>query len=65
MAMICSCLIYFILSSIQKSHKRKLSSFYYDKTTVNFGKGCDVHIKEAVAFLSQKGGQKWKIKWIF
>ncbi len=27
MAMIYSCLIYFILSSIQKSHKRKLSGF--------------------------------------
>ncbi len=32
---------------------------------VNFCKGCDVHIIEAVAFLSQKGGQKWKIKYIW
>ncbi len=34
---------------------------------VNFCKSCDVHVLkiEAVAFLSQNGEQKRKIKWIF
>ncbi len=32
-----------MVSSIQKSHKRKLSSFTM-KTMVNFCKGCDVHM---------------------
>ncbi len=32
-----------MVSSIQKSHKRKLSSFTM-KTVVNFCKGCDVHM---------------------
>ncbi len=47
--------------------QKKIKQFYYDKTMVHFCKGCDVHvfveeIIEAVAFLSQKGGQKFKIK---
>ncbi len=33
----------FIVSSIQKSRKRELSSFT-DKTMVNFCKGCDVNM---------------------
>ncbi len=62
MILLISCQIDFIVQSIQKSHKRKLSSFT-TKTMVNFCKGCDVHmffeeIIEAVAFLLQKGGQK-------
>ncbi len=58
-----------MVSSIQKSRKRKLSSFT-TKTMVHFCKGCDVHmffveeIIEAVSSTAQ-GGQKIKIKWIF
>ncbi len=53
----------FYSPSIQ-NHTKKIKQFYYDKTMVNFCKGCDVHmffleeIIEAVAFLLQKGGQK-------
>ncbi len=56
-----------MVSSIQKSHKRKLSSFT-TKTMVNFCKGCDVHmffvleIIEAVSSIAKR----WpEIKWIF
>ncbi len=37
------CLIDFMVSSIQKPRKRKLSNFKM-KTMVNFCKGCDVHM---------------------
>ncbi len=58
-----------MVSSIQKSRKRKLSSFT-TKTMVNFCKGCDVHvffveeIIEAVSSIAKRW-PKIKIKWIF
>ncbi len=48
-----------MVSSIQKSHKRKLSSFT-KKTLVNFCKDCDVHmffveeIIEAVSSIAKR-----------
>ncbi len=50
--------------------QKKIKQFYYDKTMVNFGKGCDVHmffVEEIIEAVSSipKGGQKLKIKWIF
>ncbi len=57
-----------MVSSIQKSHKRKLSSFT-TKTMVNC-KDCDVHmffveeIIEAVSSIAKRW-PKIKIKWIF
>ncbi len=58
-----------MVSSIQKSRKRKLSSFT-TKTMVHFCKGCDVHmffieeIIEAVSSIAKRW-PKIKIKWIF
>ncbi len=48
--------------------QKKIKQFYYDTTMVNICKGCDVHtflleIIKPVAFILQKGGQQWKIKW--
>ncbi len=43
-----------------KITQKRIEQFYYDKSMVKFSKSCDVHMfwALAVAFLSQKGGQK-------
>ncbi len=53
-----------MVSSIQKSRKRKLSSFTM-KTMVNFCKGCDVHmffVEEIIEALSSIGKRWSKIQ---
>ncbi len=55
-----------MVSSIQKSHKRKLSSFTM-KTMVNFCKGCDVHmflVEEIIEAVSSLAKRWPKIKMI-
>ncbi len=54
---------WFYILKHSETTQKKTKQFYYDKTMVYF---CFVEeMIEAVAFLSQNGGQKWKIKWIF
>ncbi len=53
-----------MVSRIQKSRKRKLSSFHM-KTMVYFGKGCDVHmflVKEIIEAVSYSKKVKNLIK---
>ncbi len=51
-----------MVSSTQKSHKRKLSSFT-TKTMVNFCKGCDVHmffvVEEIIEAVSSSIAKRW------
>ncbi len=58
-----SCLIDFMVASIQKARKRKLSSFT-TKTMVHFCKGCDVHVEEIIEAVSSiaKRWSKMKIR---
>ncbi len=46
--------------------QKKIEQLYYNKTMVHFCKGWYVlKIEALLVLLSQKGGQKFKIKWIF
>ncbi len=47
-----------------RNHAKEIKQFYYDKTMVNFCKGCDVHVFfveefiEAVVIYSKKVAKK-------
>ncbi len=56
---------FYSLQKYSEITQKKIELFYYDKTMVNFWKGCDVYIYlYAVAHLSQKGGKYFYVTFI-